>query len=105
MKLGVQFDESGNFVSDFLTGMDLPQGHALYEGVMPNGLYQPKLVNGQVVEGLTQAELDAIRNAPLPPDPDVELAKAIQAATTLEELKKALIGTNGNKAKVKGELK
>lgn len=41
----------------------------------------------------------------LPPDPDAELATAITNATTLEELKKALTGTNGNLARVKGKLK
>jgi hypothetical protein len=37
-------------------------------------------------------------------DPDAELAAAIQAATTLTELKAALLG-NGKLARVKGKLK
>jgi len=41
---------------------------------------------------------------PPPPDPDEELAKAIEAATTLDELKAALLGRLG-KAKVAGRLK
>lgn len=38
-------------------------------------------------------------------DADVELATAITNATTLEELKKALLGNNGNIARVKGKMK
>jgi hypothetical protein len=37
------------------------------------------------------------------PDPDEELAAAITAATTLDELKNALLGKVGKSAKVKGE--
>ena len=38
------------------------------------------------------------------PDPDVELATAISAATTIAQLKDALLG-NGKLARVKGEIK
>lgn len=38
-------------------------------------------------------------------DADTELVSAITNSTTLEELKKALTGTNGNLARVKGKLK
>jgi hypothetical protein len=38
------------------------------------------------------------------PDPDAELAEAINAATTITQLKAALLGENGV-AKVKGKLK
>jgi hypothetical protein len=68
MKIGIEFDASGNYVSDFLEGMELPAGHQLYEGEPPEGSFQymPKLVNGAIVEGLTQAEIDAIVNTPIP---------------------------------------
>jgi len=38
------------------------------------------------------------------PDPDVELATAISAATTIAQLKDALLG-NGKLARVKGKIK
>lgn len=44
---------------------------------------------------------------PLPqPNPDIELANAINSATTLDELKKALTGNllTGQKGKVKGQI-
>jgi hypothetical protein len=68
------------------------------------GLYRPRWDGTAWIEGLTPAELDAIVNAPEPPDPDEELAVAIQAATTLDELKTALLG-NGKLARVKGKMK
>lgn len=53
----------------------------------------------------TQTELDTEWDArPIPPDPDVELAEAIEAATTIAELKAALLG-NGKIARVKGKIK
>jgi len=41
--------------------------------------------------------------APEPPDPDEELAAAITAATSLEELKNALLGKVGKGAGAKGK--
>jgi hypothetical protein len=102
MKKGVQFDELGNFVGDFLEGMELPEGHTLFEGDITEGIYKPLFNGTNVVEGLTQAEIDALKV--VPPDPDAELVKAIQAATTLDELKSALIGSVGI-ASVKGKMK
>jgi hypothetical protein len=47
-------------------------------------------------------EMEAQPKPPPQPDPDEELAAAIQAATTLDELKDALLG-KFEKAKVKGK--
>ncbi len=67
-KIGVQFDESGEFVGDFLEGMTLPEGHTVIpvEDIQGKYTYVPKLVDGEVVEKLTQDEIDAIRNNPSP---------------------------------------
>lgn len=68
------------------------------------GQYIAKWINGAEV-ARTQTELDIEWNArPIPPDPDAELATAIQAATTLDGLKAALLG-NGKLARVKGKMK
>lgn len=67
--------------------------------------FKHKITNGQMV-ARTKEELDAEWTArTVTPDPDVELATAITNATTLEELKKALLGYNGNLARVKGKMK
>lgn len=103
-KIGVLFDANGLFAGDCLEDMETPEGYTLFDGDVPEGLYAPKLVGDSVVEGKAQAEIDAIVNAPIPSDPDVELAEAITNATTLAELKTALLG-NGGLARVKGKLK
>lgn len=54
-------------------------------------------VNGTITEVLTTEPAP-----PPPPDPDAELAAAIAAATTLEELKAALLG-QGNNSAVRGK--
>lgn len=62
-------------------------------------------INGQRIER-SQTELDGeLATLPVPPDPDAELAAAIQAATTLTELKAALLGSGGKTARVKGKIK
>lgn len=54
----------------------------------------------------SQTELDAEYAAiPKPPDPDAELAAAITGATTIAQLKDALLGGNGRLARVRGRLK
>ena len=67
MKLGVQFDDQGNFVGDFLEGMILPEGHTVIPTHLAEGkfTYLPKLVDGEVVEALTQEEIDTIKNTPM----------------------------------------
>jgi hypothetical protein len=50
-----------------------------------------------------QAILDAQPKPPPQPDPDEELAAAIEAATTLDQLKDALLGKLGKSGKVKAK--
>jgi hypothetical protein len=66
----------------------------------PAGFYRPKWSGTAWVEGLTPEEV-ATRQPVPQPDPDAELAAAITAATTLDQLKSALLGKSGI-AKVKG---
>lgn len=104
-KIGVEFDVNGNYAGDVLEDQEIPETHTLYEGdIKGKYKYLPFFNGTDVVEKLTQSEIDAIENAPEPPDPDAELATAIQNATTLDELKTALIGGNG-KASAKGRIK
>jgi hypothetical protein len=85
LKLGVQFDENGNFVGDFLLGMELREGHTLFEGEIIEGFYQPKLVTGQVIEGLSQEEIDEMRNKPQPITAQEQIASLKVDAQTLDE--------------------
>lgn len=79
MKIGLQFDELGNFVGDFLEGMTLPEGHAVVPAHLVEGkfTYLPKLVDGEVVEGLSQEEIDAILNTPKPVNPTDAMGEQI----------------------------
>jgi hypothetical protein len=86
-----------------LTGQD--GRHFQMQLTNDKGQYLYKVVSGQMVQR-TQAELDTEWSArPIPPDADAELTLAITNATTLDELKKALTGTNGKLAKVAGKMK
>jgi len=86
LKLGVQFDEQGNFVGDFLEGMQLPEEHTLYRGEIIEGLYVPKLLRGEVVEVLSSEEIEEIRNQPQSETSEQKIARleaeniALQAA-------------------------
>lgn len=97
---------TGLFIEDVLLG-NIPtmedgiSDPQYIEAPCPDGFYHPKWDGGKWVEGLSQAEIDAIKASSIVPDVDAELASDIQAATTLEELKSALLGKNGI-AKVKG---
>lgn len=53
----------------------------------------PTLNDGQ--RSAVQAALDAHMNRPLPPDPDAEFRKALEAATTLAQIRDALLGKTG----------
>lgn len=67
MKIGLQFDEDGNYVGDYLEGKPLPDNHTVIPIHLAEGkfTYLPKLVNGEVVEGLSLEELEAIQNTPM----------------------------------------
>lgn len=78
------FDKNGDYLPDYNGYMELPEGCTVVEN-MPEGLYKPKLVNGEVVEGLTQEEIDAIRNAPQPKTLEQELADLKQQLKIAEE--------------------
>jgi hypothetical protein len=73
MKIGHTIDTNG-----FLTG-DVLEGETPDVTVMcPNGFYKPKWNGTAWVDGLTQAEIDAIKNAPVPPS-EIDELKSRQA--------------------------
>lgn len=67
MKAGLQFDENGNYVGDYLEGKPLPDNHTVIPTHLAEGkfTYLPKLVNGEVVEGLSLEEIEDIQNTPM----------------------------------------
>ncbi|WP_400194601.1 hypothetical protein [Lysinibacillus telephonicus] len=61
------FDAEGNYQGLYHEGVVLEDGDQIIETEIVNGqFHKPKLVNGEVVEGLSQEEIDAINNAPNP---------------------------------------
>jgi hypothetical protein len=96
-----KIDEQGYFIEDDFVE-DITE--FTIETPVPQGFYKPKWNGAEWIEGLTQSEIDAIKNILTPIDVDAELESDIASATTLEELKSALLGKNGL-AKVKGRIK
>ena len=90
----------------------LPESVLLAEGWLPlvesKPVYDPATQELQLTEYTTEKDkvtanyvvVDIVPE----PDPDAELATAIQAATTIAQLKDALLGKNGI-ARVKGRQK
>lgn len=61
------FDESGEiFDVEIVSDSYKLKENEMDAKDVPNGLYKPVLESGSVVEGLTQSEIDDIRNQPQP---------------------------------------
>lgn len=101
MKIGHAIEKNGFWVGDVIEGSGIVPDVTT---TCPDGFYKPRWDGQKWAEGETPEEREARENQPLPTNPDVELAAAIQAATTLPELKAALLGNGGN-ARVKGKMK
>lgn len=101
----IKIDNNGLFMEDVLVKDDFKQTLTMITVSCPDGFYLPKWDGKAWVEGKTQVEMDAIKNT-IQLNPDIELAAAINSATTLDELKKALTGNllAGQKGKVKGQI-
>ena len=100
MRFVRKIDENGMFIEDAfvdeLTALTV-------ETPCPAGFYRPKWDGKAWVEGMALSEIDAIK-ANVEPDPDSELVTAISNATTIAQLKDALLGKYGI-SKVKAERK
>ncbi|MED4922890.1 hypothetical protein P9743_01115 [Anoxybacillus geothermalis] len=90
MKKVLVFDENGNYIEDKIVDDDYETQENEFACSIDTviAFYKPKLVNGQVVEGLTQEEIDAIKNAPKEPTP-IELLQQEN-----EQLKQQLAQVN-----------
>lgn len=108
----IRTDSNGYIIKSFSDAFEqpLPTDTFIEDGgrhynldLSDNGI--PKLKYDISIRPCTQAEIDAYKaSLPIPLNPDAELATAIQAAITLEELKAALLGS-GKLASVKGKMK
>lgn len=63
MKIGHKIDSNGFLVEDILDESGITPDVTV---ICPDGFYKPKWSGTAWVEGLTQEEIDAIRNAPKP---------------------------------------
>ena len=112
MKKQVYEIDSNNFIKEIYIAEFDEQGNPLetlpinFIVINPtDGLYRAKWNGITWLEDMSQVDIDALNNTPQP-DPDIELVNAINSATTLDELKKALTGglIVGQKGKVKGQI-
>jgi hypothetical protein len=70
----IRIDENGMFVEDVLIGDHEPIPDDCVETEVPEGFYHPRWDGAQWVEGLTQEEIDQIRNAPKPESPEQRIS-------------------------------
>jgi len=96
MKRLLVFDENGDYIEDKIVEDNYePQENEFVCSIdTVLAFYKPKLVNGQVVEGLTQEEIDAVRNAVKEPTP-LELLQQEN-----EQLKQQLAQVNDDLAEL-----
>jgi hypothetical protein len=71
MKKVLVFDENGDYIEDKIENDDYePKVNEF--ACSPDtviAFYKPKLIGGQVVEGLTQEEINELKNTPSEPSP------------------------------------
>jgi hypothetical protein len=79
MKKVLKIDNSGLFIEDVLIEDDEITPSDCIETECPNGFYKPKWNGAQWAEGLTQAEIDAIKNTPIPKTDEEKLKTRIDA--------------------------
>lgn len=118
----IRVDSRGNIIKGFSDAFEQPQvgdicintnGGRHFELI---GNVNPTLFSNQVpvykyVNGaigtLTPAEITTYKaSLPVPIDPDADLSTAINSAVTVDDLKKALLGSllTGQKGKAKGRI-
>lgn len=76
MKIGHTIDANGFLTGDVLEGSNITPNVTV---ICPDGFYKPKWNGTAWVEGLTQSEIDAVRNQPQPPTQEERLS-AMEAA-------------------------
>lgn len=65
MKQVFRFDPNGFYIEPNVLEDNEPTPSDCTETQPPDGLYKGRFVNGQWFEGLSQEEIDAIKNAPV----------------------------------------
>lgn len=73
-------DDNGYFIEDVITE---ETNNNLIEVQCPDGFYKPKWNGSAWVEGLTQAEIDAIKNQPKVPSESDRLSAVESAISAL----------------------
>jgi hypothetical protein len=80
MKIGHTIDSNGFLTGDILEDSGITPDVTV---LCPDGFYTPKWNGTAWVEGLTQAEIDAIINAPKTPSTEERLAAAESALLSI----------------------
>jgi hypothetical protein len=75
MRQVFRIDENGFYVEPVLLEKDQEVPNDCSEAIPLEGLYKAKFVNGEWVEGLTQEELDTLKNILPEPEPLETLKK------------------------------
>lgn len=84
MKQVYRIDDNGFYIEPVILKERETLPSNCVEVTPTNGLYKAKFVDGQWIDGLSQVEIDAIVNAPVPLTPLEELQK--QQADLIFEL-------------------
>lgn len=80
MKQVYQIDSEGYYVKPLL--VENTPSNCVEEAPL-NGLYKAKYVDGQWIEGLSQAEVDLLKNAPQQPSAEERIAALEEALLLL----------------------
>jgi hypothetical protein len=89
----IRIDENGSFVEDIWINSEDPVPYDCIAIEVPEGLYKPRWLNGEWTEGLSQEEIDAIRNVPVP-EPIEQKAQRLESENA--DLREQLAATNEN---------
>lgn len=86
------FDKDGFHIGEFVKGVVIDEGDQVIEIEIPHGVfYQPRLVDGEIVEGLSQEEIEAIKNQPKELSMEEQLALAVAELDAQRERDKTAI--------------
>jgi hypothetical protein len=92
MKQVFKIDSNGFYIEPVILQDDEKLGNNLIDIAISEGFYRPKWYGKKWVEGLTQLEIDALRNVPQPKT-EIELLKEenIQLLSRVQESENAIV--------------
>jgi hypothetical protein len=85
MRKVLRIDSNGFYIEDVILQDGKVTPTDCIEIICPDGFYKPKWNGTEWIEGLTQAEIDAIKNVVMPPTLEEQLATAQVYNATLND--------------------